>query len=62
MLVFGLGLGIALSLSGNLSFVLLILWPIFFIAMPLIYIIGKRKINSNNKSSSTKVSSKYNKK
>ena len=60
-LLLGLGLGIALSLSGSLSFILLILWPIFFIAMPLLYIIGKRKINSNKESSSIELSPKNNK-
>ena len=61
-LFFGLGLGVALSISGSLSFVLLILWPIFFIAMPLLYIIGKRKNNFNKEYVSIKTSVKNSKK
>ena len=61
-LVFGVGLGIILSFSGSLSFVLLILWPIFFIAMPLLYIIGKRKNNLNKEYASIKTAAKNSKK
>ncbi len=50
-LVFGFGLGVlmAISLSGSWGLGMLFFWPIFFIAMPLVYVIGKRKNNSDCK-------------
>ena len=51
-LIFGIGLGIVFMISADKSWALamLFVWPIFFIAMPLLYIIGKRKDNLDKKS------------
>ncbi|MCU0667664.1 MAG: hypothetical protein MUF85_03555 [Patescibacteria group bacterium] len=41
-LVFGLGISMTVFIEGGLSLLMLIFWPILFIAMPFLYIIGKR--------------------
>lgn len=59
MLIFGIGLGIVLVVSTARAWTLamLFVWPIFFIAMPLVYIIGKRKDNLDKKMLKSKLSS-----
>lgn len=51
-LVFGFGLGISMTMAidGKLSWMMLFFWPILFIAMPLVYFIGKsqQKIDGDN--------------
>ncbi len=58
MLIFGIGLGIVLVVSTGRAWTLamLFVWPIFFIAMPLVYIIGKRKDNLDKKMLKSKLS------
>lgn len=63
MLVFGFGLGVVMVVTTDRIWTIGIVfaWPIFFIAMPLVYIIGKRKDNLNKNTQTSKISEKESK-